>query len=74
MSTSPRKRQFSVNGENSVDLISEGKARGGLPSQQGMDRVAAEARACMEINYVGTVLALACFVCQSPSTAKQAEE
>jgi NAD(P)-dependent dehydrogenase (short-subunit alcohol dehydrogenase family) len=28
-----------------------------------MEKVAAEARACGEVNYVGTVLALACFVC-----------
>lgn len=33
------------------------------PSQKGMEAVAAEARACGEVNYVGTVLALACFVC-----------
>jgi hypothetical protein len=32
------------------------------PSEDGMEKVAAEARACGEVNYVGTVLALACFV------------
>ena len=33
-----------------------------LPNENGLDRVAKEARACGEVNYVGTVLALACFV------------
>lgn len=33
-----------------------------LPDENGLDRVAKEARACGEVNYVGTVLALACFV------------
>lgn len=33
-----------------------------LPDESGLDRVAKEARACGEVNYVGTVLALACFV------------
>lgn len=33
-----------------------------LPTKEGLDAVAAEARACGEINYVGTVLALAAFV------------
>lgn len=36
-----------------------------LPTKGGLDAVAAEARACGEINYVGTVLALAAFVSHS---------
>ena len=39
-----------------------------------MEKVAAEARACGEVNYVGTVLALACFVCALfPLTSLQAD-
>ncbi|ORY33048.1 hypothetical protein BCR39DRAFT_520919 [Naematelia encephala] len=34
----------------------------GLPSLDGLENVAKEARACAEINYVGTVLSLACFL------------
>lgn len=33
-----------------------------MPTKEGLDNLAIEARACAEINFVGTVLALACFV------------
>lgn len=33
-----------------------------LPDEAGLTRLAREARACSEVNYVGTVLALGCFV------------
>lgn len=61
-STTSRRRQFQVDGKTYADLIGEDKPSPGMPSQEGMDRVAEHARACGEINYVGTVLALACFV------------
>lgn len=32
------------------------------PGEEGLERLAAEARACAEVNYVGTVLALGAFV------------
>ncbi|WVQ81303.1 hypothetical protein IAT38_003426 [Cryptococcus sp. DSM 104549] len=41
-----------------------------LPSREGLDRVAAEARAVSEVNYLGTVLALACFLPLLASTSK----
>ncbi|RSH95143.1 hypothetical protein EHS25_000229 [Saitozyma podzolica] len=40
----------------------DGKSKSSSPDKAGMDRIAVEARACAEINYVGTVLALACFL------------
>lgn len=40
----------------------DGTSKSSSPDKAGMDRIAVEARACAEINYVGTVLALACFV------------
>ncbi|CAD6573348.1 MAG: hypothetical protein TREMPRED_000782 [Tremellales sp. Tagirdzhanova-0007] len=69
VSTSSERRRFSVDGEDLGDLVSKDNAKGGMPNQQGMDRVAAEARACAEINYVGTVLALACFLPLLASTS-----
>lgn len=33
-----------------------------MPTVDGLDKLAAEARACSEVNYVGTVLALGTFV------------
>jgi hypothetical protein len=33
-----------------------------MPTQEGLDELAVEARACANINFVGTVLALATFV------------
>lgn len=56
------KRDFKVNGSTYGQLINDGKAGEGMPTQQGMDKLAEEARAIMEVNYMGTVLALACFV------------
>ncbi|WVF65316.1 hypothetical protein IAT40_000042 [Kwoniella sp. CBS 6097] len=40
------------------------------PSREGLQRVADEARALSEVNYVGTVLALACFLPLLASTSR----
>lgn len=53
-----QRRTFS----GSDDSSSASTSTAELPSQSGLDKVAKEARACGEVNYVGTVLALACFV------------
>jgi hypothetical protein len=40
----------------------DGTSKSSSPDKAGMDRIAVEARTCAEINYLGAVLALACFV------------
>ena len=71
--TSSKRRFFAVEGSSYADLIAEGKALPGIPSEEGMHRVAEEARACSEINFVGTVLSLACFVSSFPSRCDRVE-
>ena len=48
-----------INGDN---VRSFQDIQDGGPSKEGLDKVVEEARACSEINFVGTALALACFV------------
>lgn len=47
--------------DNSTRRSGPASARG-PPDEEGLARLAKEARACAEVNYVGTVLALGCFV------------
>jgi hypothetical protein len=61
-SSSVSRREFEIEGETYHDNISV--AGEGIPTKQGLEAVAAEARVCGEINYVGVVIALACFVSQ----------
>ncbi len=60
--TSTKRRDFAVDGDTYTDMMTSGKGEPVVPTQKGMDRVAREARACAETNFVGTVFALACFV------------
>lgn len=41
---------------------SKGESTGSGPTPEGLERVEKEARAVAEVNYLGTVLALSCFV------------
>lgn len=45
-----------------VSSVNDATAPSFLPTQENLEALATEARACSEINYVGTVLALATFV------------
>lgn len=44
-----------------------------LPRKEGLERLAIEARACAEVNYMGTVLALGCFVSPAPRAASSTQ-
>ena len=61
-----QRRTFS----SSDGLESHGSEAQHLPNENGLERVAREARACGEVNYVGTVLALACFVGSLQTTSR----
>ncbi|WWD21317.1 hypothetical protein CI109_105801 [Kwoniella shandongensis] len=55
---------------NDDQPLSETKKGGSVgPTKEGLDRVAAESRALAEVNYLGTVLALACFLPLLASTS-----
>jgi hypothetical protein len=61
-SSSTDHRDFEIDGETFRDQITTGSGGQGVPTKEGLEAVAREARICGEINYVGVVLALACFV------------
>jgi NAD(P)-dependent dehydrogenase (short-subunit alcohol dehydrogenase family) len=56
--------------ENEVGQAVPTTAAASLPSANGLEAVAAEARACAEINFVGTALALAAFLPVLASSSK----
>ena len=51
-----RRRGFQVDGKSYTETAE------GIPSQAGLEIIAADARRCVEVNFVGTVLSLSCFV------------
>ncbi|RXK37442.1 hypothetical protein M231_05265 [Tremella mesenterica] len=62
--TGIKRRDFHVGGATFPDVP------GGIPTKEGLDVVAADARKLSEVNYVGTLLALTCFLPLLSATSK----
>lgn len=56
----PQQRWGFVGGQSGQEGLPPDRM--GVTGKEGLDRLAKEARACAEVNYTGTVLALGCFV------------